>query len=83
MKIDVLNFDKLISFYDGQFVKEKTYHLEINGLLLGSTIWCAWIDKRQRWSKWHVRQYFVGEKATYSDPNQFIAAVEARTLSIV
>lgn len=83
MKIDVLQFDKLINFYDGRFVKEKTYHGEVNGILIGSTMWCAWLDKRQRWSKWHVRQFFVGEDKIYTDPNEFNTAVENRTLSIL
>lgn len=81
--IDVLQFDKLINFYDGRFVKEKTYHCEVNCLLLGTTMWCAWLDKKQRWSKWHVRHFFVGEDKVYTDPSEFMVLVESRTLSVV
>lgn len=83
MKTDVLQFDDLISFHDGRFVKEKVYRAKVGSLNLFCAMWCAWLDKRERWSKWHIRYFFENEKKTYSDFNEFVMHVEDRTLSII
>ena len=83
MKTDVLEFKDLVSFHEGKFVKEKTYHLNLNGMLLGSALWCAWLNNKAQWSKWHVRYFFVGEPEIYSNIEDFIKVIDSRTLQVV
>lgn len=72
--LEVIEFKTLISETKGRFVMEKIYHGvldESKTLEGGCVMWCVWNPEKNKWSKWHIRYFIVGDERYWSDMAMF------------
>lgn len=87
---EVIQLDKLVSETKGRFVWEKIYHgaldedRTIGG---GAVMWSTFLHNKNKWSKWHVAYFIIGQEYYFTNYGEFLhAAAEYRkygTLKIV
>lgn len=65
---DLIIIDDLISEYIGDRVREKKYKANYKGTVIEAVTWCVWLEKKYKWSKWHVSYRLGGTTNYYDDP---------------